>query len=599
MFSKAVMINETKLTDTENQVPLDLVQNSLLTACVPEGNISFLKELLQDTVQHLDKESKSPLESIPQRQVLFLDEIFNVYAILQTTYFNEETLHSYLERLTISIEGQVLNSIPGNTNDSPANEIIFTQPVQDVESPLFVTKVPCEADNANASVNIYTVWKISMFLDRAKIRFQSSSILFSAKATLRPLKVKDTTVNDGYLPSQSLSSINLLEAFGNDSLTNGVKPRLSALRVSRVIPAIQPSSNSACMIRSTSPRSIRVYPAINAKVKYSRFVNDSNNVGVVASVEVDITPFADPKIIINEVKLHLKDGRVEDFSAKSGLTLPVTSLPLESLSFTYLLSPNESDKKTSVRDLEISIIALVNLSDDCQPLIDLHWITSLSFTPPVNPGFGAPTSSVKLSHKRNQLSIDVGTSGQKTAGNHSFITRYGSITPVSAPIGNELSPSVADFGITVTFTSSSTSSPIYPCVPFYWNAFIINRSFRPRKLSLIFMPTRPPVNERINSNTSYSLEDRELRVADAVLDENTVYAIQKRSSKATELISLTTKQNIGPLSPMACHEVELEFVALDSGTIQVEAVRILDLDTQVYYDVTDLPIIYVSPTPEP
>lgn len=592
------MINETELTDTDHQVPLDLVQKSLLSACVPEGDISFLKKLLQDTAHYLDNKNKSPLEYIPQRQALFLDEIFHVYAILQTTNFNEETLHSYLERLTISIEGQVLNSISGNANDTPANEIIFTQPVQDVENPLFVIKVLCEADNTTAPVNIFTVWKISMFLDRAKLRFQSSSILFSAKATLRPMKVKDTTVNDGYLTSQSLSTINMLEAFGNDSLTNGIKPRLSALRVSRVIPAIQPITNSSCMIKSISPRSIKVYPAINAKVKYSRFVTVSNDVGVVASVEVDITPFADPKITISAVKLHLKDGRVEDLSAKSGLTLPVTSLPLESLSFTYLLSPNESDKKTSVRDLEISIIALVNLSDDCQPLIEMHWITSLSFTPPVNPGFGAPTSSIKLSHKRHQLSIDVGTSSQKTSRNQSFITRYGSITPVSAPIGNELSPLVADFGITVTFTSSSDFSPIYPCVTFTWNAFIINRSFRPRKLALIFMPTRPTVNERINSNTSDILEDRDLKVAEAVLDETTVYTMQKFSSKATELISLTTKQNIGPLSPMTCHEVELEFVALDSGKIQIEAVRILDLDTQAYFDVTDLPIIYVSPTPE-
>jgi len=101
--------------------------------------------------------------------------------------------------------------------------------------------------------------------------------------------------------------------------------------------------------------------------------------------------------------------------------------------------------------------------------------------------------------------------------------------------------------------------------------------------------TRPP-------STSYGNVRKDPKVADAVVDENIVYAMQKNSAvESTEIVCLSTDTRVGPLAPSACHEVELTFMALKVGIVGVEAVRVVDLGTQEHVDIQDLPSILVSP----
>ena len=75
-----------------------------------------------------------------------------------------------------------------------------------------------------------------------------------------------------------------------------------------------------------------------------------------------------------------------------------------------------------------------------------------------------------------------------------------------------------------------------------------------------------------------------------------MHAMQKNSVvESTEIVSLSTDTRIGPLAPSACHEVELKFMALKVGIVSIEAVRVVDLGTQEYVDIKDLPCILVSP----
>lgn len=86
------------------------------------------------------------------------------------------------------------------------------------------------------------------------------------------------------------------------------------------------------------------------------------------------------------------------------------------------------------------------------------------------------------------------------------------------------------------------------------------------------------------------------KIADAVVDENIVHAMQRNSVvESTEIVCLNTDARIGPLAPSACHEVELKFMALKVGIVGVEAVRVVDLGTQEHVDIKDLPSILVSP----
>ncbi|RKF56798.1 hypothetical protein OnM2_078044 [Erysiphe neolycopersici] len=581
-----------------SQASLDFVQSSTLSTLIPHGNILDFETSLHETLNCFNTRNENPLSLIPQRRALFfgkLDETICIYAVLQTLNLYEKKLHSYLKRLSITIAGQILSSDSGNNDIISTQETMFTQCVQNIENPLLMIQVPDEEGKSSSQGYIFVVWKISVFLEKAKIRLQNASVLFTLRATLRPTDFIDESMNDEYLPSQVPLAVNLLEAFGNDSSIEGVKPRLSALRVSKINPVIQHATKNLYQFKIIESLPIKIFPAINANVKCSRFITVSNDIAVLVSVEIDIAPFSKHDVTIQNIKLHLKGGRIEDLNNKSGLSLPVTSSPMDSLAFTYIISLNESDIKKSIEDLEISVNATVNLSSTCQPIIEIHRMTSLSFTSPVNPSFLAPSASVKRYHNPNQLSIDVDAPDLKLMGNTIPNSHSGTLTSVTGAMGHELSPSVADFGITVTFTSSF-SSPIYPGIPFMWNVFILNRSDRFRKLALIVIPN---FNEKgVGPLPKIDPKERGLEVAKAVVDENLIYAMQKSSCRAVEVICLTTKQEVGPLSPMACHEVELKLMALDFGMIHVEAVRVVDLDTHTHIDVKDLPTIYISPPVE-
>lgn len=100
---------------------------------------------------------------------------------------------------------------------------------------------------------------------------------------------------------------------------------------------------------------------------------------------------------------------------------------------------------------------------------------------------------------------------------------------------------------------------------------------------------RPP-------STSYGNVRKDPNIADAVVDENIVYAMQRNSAvENTEIVCLSTDTRVGPLAPSACYEVELKFMSLKVGIVGVEAVRVVDLGTQEHVDIKDLPSILVSP----
>ena len=72
--------------------------------------------------------------------------------------------------------------------------------------------------------------------------------------------------------------------------------------------------------------------------------------------------------------------------------------------------------------------------------------------------------------------------------------------------------------------------------------------------------------------------------------------MQKHAAiEPAEIICFSTDVRVGPLAPSACHIIELRFMALKSGVIGLDAVRVIDMATQEHVDITDLPSIVVSP----
>lgn len=96
-------------------------------------------------------------------------------------------------------------------------------------------------------------------------------------------------------------------------------------------------------LKNISRQSIKVYPAINARVRYSRPNTTPTNPSVIASLEVDITPFASCDITLKDVQLKISGGEVEDLNKSPGLALPFTCRPQDDISFLYRLLPDDVD----------------------------------------------------------------------------------------------------------------------------------------------------------------------------------------------------------------------------------------------------------------
>lgn len=178
----------------------------------------------------------------------------------------------------------------------------------------------------------------------------------------------------------------------------GIKPRLSALRVSSVTPATAAARDLMRPLKNISRQSFKVYPAINARVRYSRPNTTPANPSVIVSLDIDITPFAICPILFSKVDIKINGGSIEDLSATSDMILPMTTLPRDDITFLYRVMSDDLDatNKSQTRILDIEIEAIAQVSGLCQPKMTMKWSTSLDFTPPVNPGYGHPTQVCHL-----------------------------------------------------------------------------------------------------------------------------------------------------------------------------------------------------------
>jgi hypothetical protein len=519
----------------------------------------------------------------------------------------------------------VVNASPEN-HDGPINqEIIYSGSVDPAQDPLIVVQGPDEDSKTSNDGHVLVLWKQSVVISRPqRLRLQSPTMVFSATANLKPAEqILPEIREDEYLPSTMPSGLNLLESFGNDPELSVFKPRLSALRVSRVAPATQVATDLMRPLKNISRRSIKVYPAFSTRVRYARPNTIPTNPSITASLDVDIAPFAGHEVVLESVSLTVTEGLVEDLNEAQGISLPMACLPRDDVTFLYRVKPDERQEntKTNVKIVQIHVTASVHVSESCEPHISMYWQTQIDFTPPVNSSFGQPSQPIRRDHRPAQLSIDSSSLAQvptvASFAPNGTSNVNSNVNPDALPVletttRHARTDSLPDFGVTMTFTSPPASQPVCLGKEFTWQVFIVNRSDRARKLALMVIPRRRR-NEKINHNRppstsgySHARSDALLGgkpasivkgadVADAVLDVNILHAMQKNSAmEAAELVCYSTDVRVGPLAPGACHTVELRFVALKRGVLGCEVVRVVDLATQEHVDVRDLPMVVVS-----
>lgn len=435
-------------------------------------------------------------------------------------------------------------------NPTPTREVIFSGAVNTEEEPLVVFN-EFETDEGTGN-HVYLIWNIETFLselahdllqyellsdlytERPRNRIQHPSLLFIGSASLNPSETRrPEDPEDDYLPALVPASTNMLQPLSGDKALTQKEPFLPASRLLRVVPTTY-NEDPIYNIQQHHGHPFRVVPAASARIRYSRLNSYTGQPTTVASLDFEVTPFLNCEVSFDKADLQISEGSIESLSALPGLTLPLTCRPRDDVTLVYKLTPEygpETNPSSTamISILDITLGAVIHLSDDCHPRIAMQWRTNVDFSMALNPTFGGPSQALQRNNRPASLSV----SGQPGAAPNRSSLR-------------ERAYSVTDGGVTISF-----SGPVRVQVgsPFSWDVFIVNRSNAPRKFALIAMPRRKRVDPRghVARPSSSSMSSRkEDQVAEAVTDDNIVHARQKSvAGQEAELISLSTDIRVG------------------------------------------------------
>ncbi|KAI0160974.1 TRAPP trafficking subunit Trs65-domain-containing protein [Hypoxylon sp. FL1284] len=603
----------TSVHATAESSTLDLLDDASLSYFIPLGTEFSVQDALKDTT----KKGLEPFGEVERRESLFFDETVDLFLVLKCPVVEEDVLRNSLRNLVVSIEAQIVNGGAPDRESQPASEVVYTGTVDNSEDPLALVTLSGEGndeEDGGKQQHTIAVWKHPVHLSRPRMRLQSPSAVFAVSASLKPseLSLPDAP-GDGYLLSGNASGLNLLEAFANDPAMNGVKPHLSALRVSRVTPITQQAKDLLRPIKSSPKLSLRIYPVAHSRLRFTHLNTAPSTSTVLAMLEVDFTPFFECEIILDDISISVVDGIVEDLTSQAGMPLPVSCVAHDHVTFLYRISPAEADmvSRNPIRDLDITVSATALLQPGaCQPRLTMSWSATVDFTVPVNPGYGSTMQPIQRMHRPSQLSI--GGDNATSFASPSIVQPDALPSLEAATSGAD--PPAPDIGITMTFTGPEPAGrKIFPGDEFVWTLFVVNRalvpSAAPRKLAVLVIPrrrrnesrvTRPPSMSRLpetlpSSKGATAAAARDRSAADAVLDENVVHAMQHSSAvDGAEVVCLSADVRVGPLAPGACHVAELRFLALRVGVVGVEAVRVVDLANNEHVDIRELPTVVVE-----
>ncbi|KAF5027653.1 hypothetical protein F66182_214 [Fusarium sp. NRRL 66182] len=583
----------------------EFAEQSYLSYLIPEDTNLDVEAAFKDL-----EPGKSILDSIKRRDAVFFDETVTVLLLLKTPWKDEASLRTHLNRLVISVEAQIVNGKPrGRETTTP--ETIFSGTILDADDPFIIVDAEEEESEEKEegeesgdeiqNQKVYAAWKLPVLLSRPRARISTPAAIFTASASLKPEVSADLVgKGSGYLQSGVPSGFNLLESFGSDAALGGIKPRLSALRVSRVAPVTR-SQDVTKHIRALPQVEHKIFPVIHTRIRFSRPTAAPISSAVIALLEVDFTSHFECEISLDEINLEILDATVENLNSAAGMQLPLSCVSHDHITFLYRIAPRQHDVtvKNPMRDLNIKISATAQVVPGrCTPIMAMSWTTQLDFTLPVNPGYGSATAGTGIvrAHRPSQLSI----TGQAV---HPLISpsisRPDALPTLEAATSNT-EAAVPELGITMTFTGPS--EPVHPGKVFSWTVYIVNRvtdknPAPPRKLALVAIPKRRRGEVRMTRPPSVGgRRQGEKDIADAVTDENVLHALQKNSSvESTDVVCLSADTRVGPLAPGACHVVELQFLALQEGVVGLEAMRVVDLGSQEHVDIRDLPTMLVEP----
>ncbi|KAI4267151.1 MAG: hypothetical protein L6R38_008388 [Xanthoria sp. 2 TBL-2021] len=472
-------------------------------------------------------------EATGSHQMATLDEVLSVLVVLKTPGGLEE-LQPWLSHLTINLEVQafgsesrssITQSTDGHSAQPLSRDVIWSGPVNLAEPPVTIN------DGSSSAL----VWSLHCPLSRPRVRMQHPMISFRASGTFRqPPSITAPSPGDKILSSGVPASINVLEPLSGDRDLQGITPQLTALRLDRIsTPASLKATEQS--IRSKPQNPFPALPAISARVRYSKSGPSSARLATIASLDIETSPFQDEEIELTDVNMQLAAGSAEDLCAGHAISLPKTCQPQDDVVFLFRLVANndqglESRANSLSRALEIWINARVSVSNQCRPTVQMRWRTTVDFSTALNPGYGGPSQAMQRNSRPSSLPLAPDT----VLNSENKLQQRATAMP--------------GFGVTMTLTAPREVSVGQP---FTWDVFLVNRSDKARKLAILVIPKRKVGDHqsRISKTSTSSTaagQRHGIDHADAVMDENRLYSIQKGNSKdAAQIVCLSTDVRIG------------------------------------------------------
>lgn len=374
--------------------------------------------------------------------------------------------------------------------------------------------------------------------DRPRTRLQHPLVMFAASAELNPQMAvgSELELEDEYLPSLLPGSVNVFQSLNSGHANGQPEPYLPASRLLRVVPAAQ-LEKGAYSVQQQTCNPFRIIPIASARVRYSRLNTYSSRPTTIASLDFEVTPFTNFDVTLDEAELSLSAGKVESLTQLTDFTPPITCRPRDDVTLVYKLTPEDGGDPASSTTAIVSILSIylgatIFVSAECRPKVIMQWKTNVDFSMPLNPTFGGPSQVLQRSNRPASLSVG---SAQRV-----------STPPSVGAAANRRSYSSADLGVTISFAGPSE---VEVGKAFHWDVFIVNRSDKSRKFAMAAIPRRKRSDSRKHAtrpSSSSAVSVKGGDVAEAVADENIVYARQKNATfYETQLISLSTDIRVG------------------------------------------------------
>jgi len=334
---------------------------------------------------------------------------------------------------------------------------------------------------------------------------------------------------------------NLLQGLQNSPAFAETNIQLPANRIQKVVPRSKVAAPEIRPVRAIS-RQIAVVPAIAVRLARSTIDHQT-----LVSLEIEVLKWSNRGMVLEEVT---ESKRYEKHRPLHDIKLPQNMAVADKTTVIFRLD--------STKYMELHVNARALLSDDCSPRLSIQ----RSIFP--QPLTGQPSRVSLTRHWQRPTS------------------------QVSRPT----SMAIPDKGMTF---SLSAPSRVDAGETFKLDILVVNRSVKKRRLAILAVTESHKASstaKRFSKHSSQPAWDGASNIARPIVDENTLYKAQNGQSRhatRAEIVSLTADAKVGPLAPGACHDVQLEFLALSSGVVGLEALTILDLDSRETVHITELP----------